>query len=225
MASRMTKRGKRKTVFDTGKKKRALDPRTAMAEQRKRGKLGFAFNGKNEAAQKAAAKAAAKMVTRATGEQRAAVRQLIVASIRDGVAPHDAARQIRSVVGLNARQAASVKAYRADLLLRSGLPVSRVTQLVERFAAKKLAERAEGIARYEIMNALHRGAEEVWRQAVADGFVSETARKRWMVTHDDKLCPECEAMDGETVPILDDFSQDGPPLHPGGCRCVPVPIP
>jgi SPP1 gp7 family putative phage head morphogenesis protein len=48
--------------------------------------------------------------------------------------------------------------------------------------------------------------------------------KRWIVAQDE-VCEECEALDGVTVPLGEDFPDeggDGPPYHPR-CRCDIVP--
>jgi len=54
-------------------------------------------------------------------------------------------------------------------------------------------------------------------------------KKRWLVAQDN-VCPRCEALDGKTVGIDDEFHDDeededvdGPPLHPN-CRCDILPV-
>lgn len=85
-------------------------------------------------------------------------------------------------------------------------------------------ERAETIARTETMRAANQGQLEAWEQAVEAGLLTGNERKEWIVTPDDRLCPICEPMDGETADLDGDFNVDGeridaPPAHPR-CRCT-----
>lgn len=79
--------------------------------------------------------------------------------------------------------------------------------------------RADKIARTETMRAVNAGQSEAWEAALDEGYLDEGAMKVWIVTPDDRLCPECEAMDGETVPVDEEFDGGDPPRHPN-CRCV-----
>jgi SPP1 gp7 family putative phage head morphogenesis protein len=145
-----------------------------------------------------------------------------VRSIRDGIPPLEAARLIRSVVGLDPRRAQAVANYRAELVEQGA---ANVSALVDRYAARQLRQRADVIARTEILEALNDGALESWRQAREDGFLGGNAAKEWIVTRDEKLDDECAALDGEVVPLDAQFSAgvDGPPLHPQ-CRCAVAPV-
>jgi hypothetical protein len=100
----------------------------------------FRFDGTNPHAQRAAAQKAADMVTRITTETRQAIRSLIVRSIKDGIPVYDAARAIRSMVGMNGPQAQAAMNYRAELI-DSGLTIDRVNDLVDRYAEKKIRAR------------------------------------------------------------------------------------
>jgi hypothetical protein len=186
-------------------------------------KPAFRFDGKNPTAQRVAARQAAAMVTRIARETRAAIRDLIVRSIRDGIPVYDAARLIRGMVGMNGPQAAAALAYRAQLI-DSGLSIAKVDVLVDRYVEKKIAERADTIARFEVMDALNEGARESYRQAQDDGLLTAQAVKEWIVTPDDLLCAYCAPMDGVQVALGASFQTelgkvDGPPLHPN-CRCT-----
>jgi SPP1 gp7 family putative phage head morphogenesis protein len=85
-------------------------------------------------------------------------------------------------------------------------------------------ERAENIARTETMRASNEGQLEAWDQATDAGLLTGTEEKEWIVTPDDRLCPICEPMEGETAALNEDFDVDGdkidaPPAHPR-CRCT-----
>jgi SPP1 gp7 family putative phage head morphogenesis protein len=78
--------------------------------------------------------------------------------------------------------------------------------------------RAEMIARTESMDAANEGLTQGWDQAVEEGLLTGDEQKTWIAAEDP--CPECEEVDGETVPMDEDFSVgDDPPLHPN-CRCT-----
>lgn len=85
--------------------------------------------------------------------------------------------------------------------------------------------RAETIARTETMKASNVGQQQAWDQAVEQGLLLGTEQQEWITTPDDKLCPICESLDGQTVGLDESFSDDsgdeydGPPAHPN-CRCT-----
>jgi SPP1 gp7 family putative phage head morphogenesis protein len=83
-------------------------------------------------------------------------------------------------------------------------------------------QRAELIARTEVMTAANEGQREGWRQAVDEGVLPETTTVAWIATGDEGVCPLCEALDGQTRDIDGEYPDDGgdgPPLHPR-CRCT-----
>jgi hypothetical protein len=180
--------------------------------------IDFRFDGKTPEAVKAAEESAAKMIKDITEETEQNIRNLIASAIRDGIPPYDAARMISSMIGLTAKQGQAAMKYR-EQLIEDGLSLDTVNEKVDEYSDKLLSDRGETIARTEIMDALNNGQDVVWQQAQDEGLLSKNATKEWIVTPDDALCPQCEAYDGETVPIGDDFEDGDPPLHPN-CRCT-----
>jgi SPP1 gp7 family putative phage head morphogenesis protein len=181
------------------------------------------FTGTNPAAQRAAQRSAGRLIEAITRETLAAIRSVIVSAIREGDASGSAARAIRSMVGLNKRQARAVQAYREELIA-SGASPDQVAAKVDRYAEKKLRERARAIARTETLAALNEGARDVWRDAAKKGLLSDEAVKEWIVTPDEKLCDICEPLNGQQVKLGEKFDTangplDGPPAHPN-CRCA-----
>lgn len=84
--------------------------------------------------------------------------------------------------------------------------------------------RAETIARTETISASVNGQQELWDQAVEEGLLTGDEQQEWIITPDDRLCPICEAIEGQTVPLGEPFETedgevDGPPAHPR-CRCA-----
>jgi F like protein len=88
------------------------------------------------------------------------------------------------------------------------------------------AARADVIARTESMIAANEGQAAAWEQATDAGLLSGTEKKTWIITDDDRLCPICEGLADQTVPLDDNFQSpdtgeefDVPPAHPN-CRCT-----
>lgn len=189
---------------------------------------GFAFDGKNPAAQEVAARQAGKLITGLSEQTREAIRAMVVRSIRDGIPPRDLARLMRPALGLNSQQSQALLNYRSSLI-ETGTKASEVERLADRYASKKLAERAETVARTEVMDALNDGALESWKQARDEGLVGDNMVKEVIVTDDDLLCPVCAPLDAVRVPIDSPFETEYgpilmPPFHPN-CRCTAVMIP
>lgn len=79
-------------------------------------------------------------------------------------------------------------------------------------------ERAETIARTETAKADVAGNLNAYQES------GQVEAKRWLAAPD--CCDECQALDGETVDLDEDFPDDGgdgPPLHPN-CRCDVLPV-
>ncbi len=82
------------------------------------------------------------------------------------------------------------------------------------------------IARTEIQIAQNERRFEGWRQASDEGFVDTPSQKMWMTAPDERVCPICAELDGETIQWQDNFSNGSlsPIAHPN-CRCAMVIIP
>lgn len=169
---------------------------------------------------RAAEDSAARLVTGVTTETRKSINAVIRRAVAGELSGRDAGVLIRSLVGLTERQAAAVLTRRAKLIAQ-GLKANRVARDAARYSARLLKQRAEMIARTEIIRAASEGQVHTWLEAQRQGFLGPNARKRWVVTPDDRLCPQCAPKAGEIVPIHALFTDgvSGPPLHPQ-CRCA-----
>jgi len=81
-----------------------------------------------------------------------------------------------------------------------------------------------GIYTGNTMSALNEGQREAWREAKAEGLLSDEAVVEWITTPDERLCPVCAPLDGVKVPFGEKFATangelPGPPAHPN-CRCA-----
>jgi hypothetical protein len=176
--------------------------------------LRGAFNLTNPLAVNAADVNSAALVREITTETRRSLQSVISRTIQEGISPSDAARLIRPVIGLTRAQANAV----------FKVSVAKGPGAAQTYAQQLLRHRAETIARTETIRASVDGQLAVWDEARRRGLLPGNARKRWIVTPDDRLCPECAPMHGMTVPLDGLFvshmgnAVQGPPLHPS-CRC------
>jgi hypothetical protein len=165
----------------------------------------------------------ARLVRQVSEETRAAIRAVLRRSIRTGIPPYEAARLIRPLIGLTSAQTQSVVSY-FQALIQEGTSRDRAQVLADRYAARRLRERAITIARSETLGALNNGQLELWDQAKRRKLIGPKSRKEFIVTPDEKLCPICAPLDGVTVPIDEPFITSigpvhAPPVHPR-CRCA-----
>lgn len=204
----------------------------------------------------AARQQAADLVVAVRDSTRKAVRHIVTSSVRGRYTPAQAARLIANVVGLDPRRAQALANYEAAMrqvvegrasrstLRRAGmrLPDTRrgVDHAVSRYSSRLLRDRAETIARTEVMRAANRGLQESWAEAARRGLMDvNVVRREWVVTYDDRTCEACAPMGGQVVgfdaPFVSSLRRVGgedvpvpvptttvtPPLHPR-CRCTMI---
>jgi len=103
--------------------------------------------------------------------------------------------------------------------------VGSIDAKVDKYKDRLIKDRANNIARTESIFATSAGQAEIWEQAAEEGLYDRNgARKEWIVTPDDRLCPFCEPLAGVRIPLAAQFQSDlgpvdQPPLHPR-CRCA-----
>lgn len=185
--------------------------------------VSIQFNASNPLATAAAERTAAAMVTQVTRQTRDAIRAVITRSFREGLTPRAAAKLIRPLIGLTERQSTAVLNRRAKQQA-AGWTAERIEKDAARYTQALLRQRAEMIARTEVIRASTDGKIAAWQQAQARGELGADLRKTWIVTPDDKLCPICAPLDGKQAPVAGTFATDvgdvqGPPAHPN-CRCA-----
>jgi len=160
-----------------------------------------------------------------------ASKDAVVAVIRDGFTdgdtPQQMARSIRDAIGLTERFALAVEHYR-DGLIDNGVAVGRANDLAETYSDRLLRLRATQIARTESIRAASAGQHGAWLDAASQGLLDRSgARRHWIVTPDDRLCPICEAipdLNPDGVGLDEPFQTDvGPVMYPPAhplCRCA-----
>ena len=187
-------------------------------------RMTLAFDATNPYAIEAARITAASLVTDVTTETRAAIRTVVTEAFSERITAAATARRLRTVIGLSTRQARAV-ARQWALDVAAGVTERTAEQAAQAFARKLLRARATLIARTEIIAASTNGQVAAWQAAQRKGLLGWNARKTWIVTRDDRLCPACRQMGGQTTLVGSEFHSvlggtvPGPPLHPA-CRCA-----
>lgn len=168
--------------------------------------------------------------------QRAAIKVMTQAGIDAGLNPRVVARNVREVIGLLPREAEMVERRRL-MLVEQGLPAKRVEALTSRYSKQKLRQRAERIARTEMIDAESFGRLAAWKEGQRSGLIRQDAYRVWIAAGPPRTCPICEALDGQvTERLTGDFTaeyevgkgdnvrtvtviRERPPAHPM-CRCT-----
>jgi len=160
-----------------------------------------------------------ELIRQLTEGQAATINVLLQHQVFMGItSPAELSRRLKPMIGLLRREGMAVLRYEAELLAQ-GLPPTKVSAMSARYSDFLLGARAERIARTELCFAFEFGQMESIRQIQEAGLVSDV-QKEWMTAGDDRMCPDCAALDGETVGLDEEFSGGVkvPPLH-SGCRC------
>lgn len=181
--------------------------------------IGIAFNVINPYAMQYVAQRLPEIVAPFTTNAREIIRDATMRALNGEQTAMQAARNIRDSIGLYPTQVSAVENFRARLEAE-GVNAADVARRVARYTTAQLRYRAEMIARTEIMTAANRGQRAAWRVAVEQGLIRPAEYlRRWLVTLDERLCPQCEPYADKTVDFEAEFLEGDPPLHPH-CRCV-----
>lgn len=186
-----------------------------------------------------------KVLTTLKSDVRETVRAFVEHGIRDGDAPRTIAREFRDVVGLAPNQAEAVRNFeralrgepgaanplsyqlrdrRFDAAIRSGeLAPAKIDTMVAAYEKRLIAFHANTIARTAAVDAMKVGQQLSWESAVDRGIVDgDRLTKTWVSAGDDRVRDEHQAMEGETVPYDEPYSnsEDVPGESVYNCRCI-----
>ena len=176
---------------------------------------------------------AAELVTNLAQEQMDALNAIVYHfSGYESASPDEVARQMRAVIGLtrpqaiaNARYYESVKTawLKENPKGRMSTAEKYAREAAAKYAGKQHRYRAKCIARTELAFGYNAGLYGAAKDAQAQGYIGD-CKKRWVTAHDgppNRVCPECEKLDGVMVGMDDYFSNNAliPPGH-SQCRCV-----
>lgn len=185
------------------------------------------------------------LIRQISTESREAIQQTVLRAFKEGGHPYEQARRIKQSIGLTTNQERAVASYRASLesgtrdalnrslrdarfdstierAIRSRQSLSRaqIDRMVSRYREKFIAHRARTIARTESLRASNTGQMALWRQARDQGLISGNAKRKWIISGDDRTCPICRGLNGKIVGLEEEFSSGimSAPAHVT-CRC------
>jgi len=211
------------------------------------------FDLTNPEAIRWAQREAGALVQQVSLSVKQSVRDTVFRGFNEGRTPTWMAKEIRQVIGLTRKQTQAVSNFerllregKAEVLTRAlrdhrfdptirkaiesgeGLTEAQIDRMTKRYAERMLRYRADMIARSETIKASSAGQQELWRQAVAEGYLdAQKTRQIWIVVPDERLCPICRmipVMNPKGVPLGQAFqSPVGPVMRPAethpACRC------
>jgi hypothetical protein len=190
--------------------------------------------------------------------QREAVRRALIRALREGKGTQAVARAFRNSIGLTSFQQDAVDSYR-DLLERNSaaaldrvlrdrrydpgleraldadepLSNARIDAMVDRYAARYLAMRAETIARTETTRVLNTARQETTERVIEEsGIPEDDVVRTWAATDDNRTRDTHAAMDGQERGLNEPFESPsgatlmfpGDPEAPAdetiNCRCA-----
>ncbi len=162
-----------------------------------------------------------KLIREITEAQHKAINTLVrQAALSDTMTVDELARSIRPCIGLTERQSAQAKAF-YDQLREQGVPERRALERQATYAARLHRQRAATIAETEMAYAYNAGYHQTVTEQIASGELPPKTKKMWLTAADERVCPQCGAMEGETVLVSENFSCGAayPPAHPN-CHCA-----
>jgi len=165
----------------------------------------------------------AQLVTAVTDTTRNIIRETVSEAFTKNVTVYDTARKLRSVIGLNDRQAISFGKFidNLDEQVRAGkITAAQRLAMGERQYKKMIKYRANMIARQEILMAENHGRYLGFTQAVEQGWAHPKSMKRWSTSTDERTCDICMPMNGKSTVWNESFPNGvfNPPAHIM-CRC------
>ncbi len=187
-----------------------------------------------------------RVVEGLANDVRETVRQHITAGLQAGQGPVTIARGIRPVVGLAPNQADAVRNFRLalegdptkgspfsrklrdrrfDRTLAKGeaLTAKQIDTMTNAYRRKWLAFNSQTQAKTFALDAQRQGQRDAWLSAMDDGLVDPNLMTHtWVDSGDGRVRDEHAAMNGETVPINEPYSNGQ--MVPGdsdfNCRCT-----
>lgn len=170
-------------------------------------------------------KKTAKLLTDLSQQSRDNIQALIRQSFTTGMTIDQLTPLIKAQISLTTGEAAAVD-RRYQAAMKQGVAADKAVDIAEQYTDKLMDSRAERIARTETIAAEAGGQDDAWREARANGYLSEDTQRVWIAS--EGACPLCQSIDGKTVGMDEPWiatspsgrlvSVNLPPLH-GNCRC------
>jgi SPP1 gp7 family putative phage head morphogenesis protein len=148
------------------------------------------------------------------------VRDVLARGMREKLTYKQIAKQLQQTIGLTHNQTNAYLNY-TNNLREKGRTGSQVQSLGDKYYNKLLKNRAETIALTESHTASNMAWKDEISRAVHEGVLNRRDYQlAWYTSIDERRCPQCGALHGETAPVDADKIQGlWPPAHPR-CRCV-----
>lgn len=158
-------------------------------------------------------------------DMESTIRAILSDAFEAGLHPTEVVDEIQATVGLTRHMRERVK-RRVEALREAGFKRHEVSALREEFSQQLKRQRAVAIARTETLDAQTQGLKDSWRVAREEGLMPPGTKKKWVATNDERTSEICEDLDGQEVPVDEQFESiegplDGPPAHPN-CRSTMV---
>jgi len=184
------------------------------------------FDPTTDAVQRYIKNEVGRLIVEVGSTKRAVVKGFIQEAGRRGLNIAQTAALIEEsrVFGLTSQDSRAVLNF-GTRLRREGVDESAVLILMDRRARKKEKQRAERIARTELVRTFSVGEQEGWAQMAALGTLGPEARQQWLTI---EPCEICAPLDGVVVPLGElfypgGFAKPGDP-HPR-CECYVTLLP
>lgn len=188
-------------------------------------KVNYQYDPKMRAALGWVKQYAAEEVKYINPASQQAIREAVYRAYSTSVAPTANVPLIKSMIGLTPSQAKSVENYR-NALLKKGKSEEAIQKACDKYAAKRLKQRAETIAVNEASEAACHGHLFATKDAVQRGVIDP---QKWeeirLVTPDERACKICRPLNGETRQLPDGFyASTGSQISKihTRCRCIPL---
>lgn len=180
---------------------------------------------------------------------QATAEAILSSGLTRGVPPEIIARTLRDTLGMSQQEANAIQNYRLALatgsrsplqralrdrrydaaVRRGGLTYEQIDRMVERYAARYRAFRANRLARTEALRAANQGRKAAWSQyAALTGRAPDAIRRFWLTAGDELVCPIClpiPGMNPDGIPLNGQYNSpigliDSPPDPHPLCRCT-----
>lgn len=207
------------------------------------GAVAVAFDTLSPKVIEAVRKLDTRVINTLKDEVRETVRAYVENGLRDGRSPAVVARELRGVIGLSPSQLQQVENFRdalegkpgrdvtnytlrnraLDRLIAKGpLTQEQIDRYTEQYNRKRIAQNAATNAKTATLDSYKLGQKLSWQEARDKGLVNGTLMKSWITVGDDRVRPEHQEMQGETVPFDNTYSNgdDIPGESTFNCRCL-----
>ena len=186
--------------------KQTADKTSAATNKAVRDALGvqptLTFDANNPRVERFLRKRIGSLVTDISNSGKKSIQDIIVQASMQETDPDAIINRIKQSIGIRNDQLRAVANFEEGLRQR-GLREELVKKRSETFARKQLGQRADLIARTEMMTAANAGNQLGWEQARDEGlFSNEDLRGvEWVTSEDELVCPTCRPMNGVIRPL------------------------